>query len=105
MTGEGMIVRPRVLRQPTMADVAAAAGVSVKTVSRVVNDEPGVRAGTEGRVRQATVGVGFYPNHAASFLRRGSTQQVSDSRDPHTSAVARAIEAVARGHGFVLSSI
>jgi LacI family transcriptional regulator len=88
-----------------MADVAAAAGVSVKTVSRVVNDEPGVRAGTAGRVRQAIAGLGFQRNHAASFLRRRSIQHVSDSADPHTSAVARAIEAAARVHGFVLSSI
>ena len=35
----------------TIDDVAAKAGVSIKTVSRVMNDEPGVRAETRDRVR------------------------------------------------------
>src|SRR4051794_33078414 len=36
--------------RPTMRDVAVLAGVSLKTVSRVINDEPGVAATTAGRV-------------------------------------------------------
>ena len=40
-------------RRPTMRDVAAAAGVSVKTVSRVVNDEAAVRDVVADRVRVA----------------------------------------------------
>ena len=39
--------------RPTMKDVAARAGVGLKTVSRVVNGEPGVTPDTERRVQEA----------------------------------------------------
>ena len=39
--------------RPTMRDVASTAGVSLKTVSRVVNREPGVHADTAERVEAA----------------------------------------------------
>ena len=40
-------------RRPTMIDVAREAGVALKTVSRVVNDEPGVHPATAERVNRA----------------------------------------------------
>lgn len=43
-------------------DVAAAAGVSIKTVSRIMNDEPGVRAETGVRVRTAMSGLDYQPS-------------------------------------------
>ena len=52
-------------KRPTMRDVAARAGVSFKTVSRVVNDEPGVSAALAGRVRDAVDELGFRPNEGA----------------------------------------
>jgi DNA-binding LacI/PurR family transcriptional regulator len=51
-----------------MADVAAAAGVSQKTVSRVVNDAPNVREAIRARVREAIDELGFRPNVAARAL-------------------------------------
>ena len=48
-------------RRPTMRDVAAAAGVSVKTVSRVVNDEAAVRDVVADRVRAAIAALGYRP--------------------------------------------
>ena len=45
-----------------MSDVAAAAGVSLKTVSRVVNGEPGVRPETAARVSEAIEQLGFRRN-------------------------------------------
>jgi len=54
-----------------MSDVAAAAGVSLKTVSRVVNAEPGVNPATALRVREAIDRLGFRRNYVARALRRG----------------------------------
>jgi LacI family transcriptional regulator len=58
--------------QPTMRDVASAAGVSIKTVSRVVNDEPGVAPGTRLRVQCEVERLHFTPNLAAQELRSTS---------------------------------
>ena len=52
----------------TITDVAARAGVSIKTVSRVMNREPNVRAGTRERVREAATALGYEPNPAARGL-------------------------------------
>ena len=55
-------------RQPVMADVARAAGVSQKTVSRVVNDAPNVRESVRTRVHEAIRELGYRPNPAARAL-------------------------------------
>lgn len=49
-------------------DVAAAAGVSIKTVSRVLNNEPNVREQTQSRVREAVARLGYKPNLSARSL-------------------------------------
>lgn len=49
-------------------DVAAIAGVSIKTVSRVLNNEPNVRAETRERVRAAVARLGYKPNLSARSL-------------------------------------
>ncbi|HEU4704402.1 MAG TPA: LacI family DNA-binding transcriptional regulator [Sphingomicrobium sp.] len=49
-------------------DVAALAGVSIKTVSRVLNDEPGVRPATRERVEQAIRTLNYRPSLAARSL-------------------------------------
>lgn len=54
-----------------LKDVAAVAGVSVKTVSNVVNDYPFVRAETRSRVQQAIADLGYLPNVVARRLRNG----------------------------------
>lgn len=55
-------------RAPVMADVARAAGVSLKTVSRVVNDAPHVREDVRRRVAEAIDSLGYRPNVAARAL-------------------------------------
>lgn len=55
-------------RQPVMADVARVAGVSQKTVSRVVNDAPNVRESVRARVLEAIDDLGYRPNAAARAL-------------------------------------
>jgi len=49
-------------------DVAAAAGVSMKTVSRVLNHEPNVREETRRKVEEAVVRLQYRPNHSARSL-------------------------------------
>ena len=56
----------------TLRDVALLAGVSPKTVSRVVNGEPGVADAKVTAVRQAVVKLDYRPNFTASSLRRAN---------------------------------
>ncbi|MDF1478526.1 LacI family DNA-binding transcriptional regulator [Leifsonia sp. H3M29-4] len=56
-----------------MHDVARIAGVSVKTVSNVVNDYPHVSPGTRSRVLQAIEQLDYRPNLSARGLRSGRT--------------------------------
>ncbi|MEU6250509.1 LacI family DNA-binding transcriptional regulator [Glycomyces sp. NPDC047010] len=57
----------------TMREVAVRAGVSVKTVSRVVNEEPHIRPETRDQVRAAIADLGWQPNASARTLRTGRT--------------------------------
>src|SRR3954463_5490448 len=57
--------------RPTMQNVAKAAGVSLKTVSRVVNNEPNVGEDTREKVSKAIEELGFRRNDLARNLRQG----------------------------------
>src|SRR5438105_14210116 len=57
-------------RRPTMLDVAALAGVGLKTVSRVVNDGPGVSPALEAKVRRAIAQLTHRRDAHASMPRR-----------------------------------
>ncbi|MFJ8163877.1 LacI family DNA-binding transcriptional regulator [Streptomyces sp. NPDC096136] len=89
-----------------MKDVAARAGVGLKTVSRVVNGEPGVTRDTEQRVQEAIEALGFRRNDSARVLRKGRTATVGlvleDLADPFYGPLNRAVEEVARAHGALL---
>jgi LacI family transcriptional regulator len=92
-------------RTATMRDVAAVAGVSLKTVSRVVNREAGVSGELAERVVDAVQLLGYRHNLAASSLRRtdGKTATIGllleDVANPYFSALHRAVEDVANRHG------
>lgn len=92
--------------RPTMKDVAARAGVGLKTVSRVVNGEPGVTPDTERRVQDAITALGFRRNDSARILRKGRTASIGlvleDLADPFYAPLNRAVEEVARAHGALL---
>jgi LacI family transcriptional regulator len=94
--------------RPTMKDVAARAGVGLKTVSRVVNGEPGVLPDTAAVVRQAIDELGFRRNDSARQLRTGRTAGIGlvleDVADPFYSLLNGAVEEVARAHGSLLFS-
>ncbi len=90
-----------------MVDVARRAGVSLKTVSRVVNDEPGVHARTARTVQAAISALGFRRNEGASALRRGTTTRslgllLENVSDPFYSALTRAAEEVALRHEYLV---
>ncbi|HYS41837.1 MAG TPA: LacI family DNA-binding transcriptional regulator, partial [Pseudonocardiaceae bacterium] len=57
----------------TLRDVATLAGVSVKTVSNVVNGYAFVKAENRRRVEEALAATGYRPNLGARNLRRGRT--------------------------------
>jgi DNA-binding LacI/PurR family transcriptional regulator len=57
----------------TMHDVARVAGVSIKTVSNVINDYPHVRPTTRDRVLEAIAALNYRPNLSARGLRSGRT--------------------------------
>ena len=94
-------------RRPTMPDVARLAGVSIKTVSRVVNNEPNVSAATLKRVLGAIDELGFRRNDMARNLRAGLSSAtigliIEDLGNPFYGTVARAVEDVARRHGALV---
>lgn len=60
----------------SMAMVAARAGVSGQTVSRVVNDSPRVDPTTRARVEEAMSALGYRPHRAARALRTGRSQTI-----------------------------
>jgi LacI family transcriptional regulator len=62
------------MAQVGLKDVAREAGVSYKTVSRVVNGENAVNAETRRRVEEAVRRLGYRPNLSARNLRRGRTE-------------------------------
>lgn len=68
---------PRTRRATTISDVAAASGVGVGTVSRVINGAPGVREATRARVLRAIDQLGYRPSHLAAALSRGTPRTVA----------------------------
>lgn len=64
------------MARPTISDVACAAGVSIKTVSRVLNRERYVGADTRARVEAAVAALRFRPSLAARALAGGRSHQI-----------------------------
>jgi LacI family transcriptional regulator len=98
------------VRRPTLNDVAALAGVSSKTVSRVVNDEPFVTADVTARVRAAVRTLGYRRDHLASTLaseRRSATigLVVADVANPFFSVITRAVENAALAESHLLMTV
>lgn len=93
--------------RPRLADVAAKAGVSKKTVSNVVNDFPFVADATRSRVLEAIEELGYRPNLSARNLARGRTGAIAlviPRLDlPYFSELARhVVEAAERRSSVVL---
>jgi LacI family transcriptional regulator len=83
--------------RPTLADVAARAGVSLKTASRALNGEYGVAEATAERVREAAGQLGFRLNHLARALASRQTSAtvglvIPTVSDPFFAALAAEVE-------------
>lgn len=86
----------------TMREVAAAAGVSPKTVSRVLNDDPHVSPETRRRVEESMHQLAYVPNALATTFRSGRSPVVGvavpDIVDPFFAAIVNAVEERALAH-------
>ena len=98
------------LRRPTIRDVAARAGVSTVTVSRVVNEPALVRRQTRERVEAAMRELGYVPNIAARSMRTNLTRSIGclvpDLVNFPNAAIAQSAERhlAAAGYALLLAS-
>ncbi|MFI0445746.1 LacI family DNA-binding transcriptional regulator [Actinomadura sp. 6N118] len=88
----------------SVKDVARLAGVSVATVSRVLNDSAPVTPETRERVLAAVAELGYRPNAVARSLRTDATRTIGliigDILNPFFTELARAVEDEARRLGY-----
>jgi DNA-binding LacI/PurR family transcriptional regulator len=98
--------RPGSDRRPTIRDVAARAGVSHQTVSRVINDSPRVTAATRERVLSAIRDLSYVPSPMARGLISNQTRSIGvvadDISDHFFARVVAGAEAEARRRGYYL---
>lgn len=93
----------------TMRDVAKAAGVSVATVSHVVNNKPSARIGDDARrrVQEAVAELGYRPNALAKTLSQGTSRFIGLVADaiattPFAGQIIHGAQDEAWKHGYVL---
>lgn len=93
-------------RVVTLQDVARAADVSPKTVSRVINGDPQVAPATRARVEEAVELLGYQVNVLARSLRRGHDNVVGliveSVRDPFFSEVIGELEQLSTPRGLTV---
>src|SRR4051794_20490483 len=89
-------------------DVAKAAGVSIASVSAVLNNVGRVGEETRSRIWSAVEAVGYSPNSIARSLRLGRSKligmAVGDITNPYSAAMVRVVEkvAIARGYSVIV---
>jgi len=97
---------PGLGRSPSVKDVAAAAGVSLGTVSNVLNRPARVSPTTRDRVERAMLDLGFVRNEFARQLRMGTSHTLAyvmlDATNPFFTDVAQGIELAAEGADITL---
>lgn len=93
----------------TVKDIAAAVGVSVATVSNVLNERPNVGDATRRKVLEVARRLGYRPNRAAQAMRTGRTRTLGlvlpDLTNPFFPELAQAVENKARSLGLVVCLI
>lgn len=97
---------PSTPRPPaTLRDVAAVAGVSVATASRVLSGNPATSQASREAVTAAAEQLDFRPNVQARALRSSRTASIGllipDIRNPHFADLAHSVEMQARERGLV----
>lgn len=104
-----MTGRTPVQRRPTVVEVAAAAGVSIASVSRVLNGKL-ARPETANRVRSAVAELGYRPDATGRSLKLGARQQIAfavdDVGNPVYTEMMRGVQQglAGSGSGLLLSS-
>ncbi|UFU03230.1 LacI family transcriptional regulator [Ruania suaedae] len=96
-------------RGPTMNDVADAASVSLKTVSRYVNGATNINPELAERIREAVESLGYRRNLAAASIRPGWTSRmlgliIGDLGNPYYSTLARGVEREVHERGYILTT-
>lgn len=90
----------------TIRDVATRAGVSINTVSRVLNDRPDVNPATRERVLGAIAELGYRPNSLARSLIRRSSHTiglvVTDCTNPNTARQIRTVQREMSNAGYAV---
>jgi DNA-binding LacI/PurR family transcriptional regulator len=90
----------------TMHDVAAIAGVSIKTVSNVINGYPYIRPETKERVEAAITQLGYRVNISARNLRQGRTGMIGlavpELSLPYFAELADSVIRAAEEHGIIV---
>ncbi len=90
----------------TIRDVAEAAGVSINTVSRVINHHPDASSAARTNVERVVARLGYTPNRVARSLvsRRSRTigMVVSDCTNPNTAQQIRAVQHVLDAAGYAM---
>lgn len=90
----------------TLRDVAKASGVSVATVSYVLNDTGSVGEKVRKQVKSAVKRLGYRPNLSAQAMRTGKTKTIGlilpDLRNPFFPELAQSVENAARNNGFAV---
>jgi LacI family transcriptional regulator len=93
----------------TVKDIAAAVGVSVATVSNVLNGKPNVGRQIRQQVLRVVKELGYRPNRSAQAMRTGRTRAIGlvlpDLTNPFFPELAQAVEYTARSSGLLVCLI
>ncbi len=90
--------------QITIKDIAKTAKVSANTVSKALNNKPGVNKETRDRIMRIAKELGYFPNVLARNLRLSQTKTIgviiSDNSNPFFAYMVKGIQDVARETGY-----
>lgn len=93
-------------RQPTLQDVANVVGLTANTISRALNDKPGVSAATRARIKAEAERLGYVPNVHARSLVLGSRKTigviVTNISNPFFSDLVSEVELQAQKAGYTV---
>ena len=95
--------------KPNIRQVAALAGVSHQTVSRVLNDHPNIRPATRARVLEAIEQLNYRPNSAARTLATSRTYRIGVLVDSAVeygpNSTLRGVESATRNTGYSVTAV
>lgn len=101
-----MVRRPEGPRRRTLQDVADAVGLTANTVSRALNDKPGVSAATRALIKAEAERIGYVPNVHARSLVLGSRKTIgvilTDLANPFFNDLVSEVEELAINSGYTL---